>query len=45
MQRRAQWWLVITRPSAETKLPEHPNASRTLDSRTWSSHALSGENP
>ena len=45
MQRRAQWWLVITRPSGDTKLPEQPRASRTLESRTWSSQALSGEKP
>src|SRR5262249_21094924 len=45
MHRRAQWWLVITSPSGETKLPEHPSARRTLDRRTWSSQAWSGENP
>src|SRR5262249_20206464 len=45
MQRRAQWWLVITSPSGETKLPEHPCPSRTEESRTWSSHDWSGSNP
>src|SRR5439155_23539903 len=40
-----QWWLVITRPSGETKLPEHPPASRTEASRASCSHSASGENP
>ena len=45
MQPRTQWWLVITRPSGETKLAEQPPARRTEDSRTWSSHAWVGAKP
>src|SRR4051812_32689553 len=41
----AQWWLVITSPSAETKLPEQPPARRAEERRTWSSHAWSGAKP
>src|SRR5689334_21618459 len=42
MQLCAQWWLVITSPEAEMKLPEQPCASRTDERRTWSSHFPSG---
>src|SRR5690349_1204801 len=44
MQEWAQWWLVITRPSGETKPPEHPPASRTEESCASLSHCASGEN-
>ena len=40
-----QWWLVITRPLGDTKLPEQPPASRTDERRTWSSQAWSGLKP
>src|SRR5258708_6796211 len=45
MQPWAQWWLVITSPSGETKLPEQPPASRTDESRASSSHCESGAKP
>src|SRR3954471_17934598 len=45
MQLWAQWWLVITRPSGETKLPEQPPASRTELSCASESHCASGEKP
>ena len=45
MQEWAQWWLVSTRPSGETKLAEQPWASRADDSRTWSSHFWSTLTP
>src|SRR5262245_47113640 len=41
MHESAQWWLVITNPSADTKLAEHPCASRAEDSRRCSSHLSS----
>jgi hypothetical protein len=37
--------LVITSPFFDTRLAEQPRASRIDDSRTWSSHFWSGENP
>jgi len=45
MQACAQWWFVITSPRAETKLPEHPRARRTEESRTSSSQAGIGAKP
>ncbi len=45
MQLCAQWWLVITRPSGETKLPEQPPARRTEERRASSSHCASGVKP
>ena len=36
------WWLVMTRPSGETKLPEPPELNRTLERRTCSSHLSVG---
>src|SRR5258707_611850 len=45
MQLWAQWWLVMTKPFGDTKLPEHPPASRTADNRTWSSQSVEGPTP
>src|SRR4051812_38453954 len=45
MQLCAQWWLVITNPSGETKLPEQPPASRTELSCASESHCASGAKP
>src|SRR5712664_4073069 len=45
MQEWAQWWLVITSPSGETKLPEQPPASRTEESWASRSHCASGAKP
>src|SRR5262245_15202107 len=45
MHEWAQWWLVITRPFSETKLPEQPPASRADERRTLSSHSCVGEKP
>src|SRR5262245_54903098 len=45
MQEWAQWWLVITSPSAETKLAEQPWARRAEDRRTCSSQASSTLTP
>ena len=40
MQERAQWWLVMISPSADTKEAEQPGsrieARRTLSSQAWS---------
>src|SRR5437867_1588457 len=45
MQPRPTWWLVIMRPSGETKEPEPPSLKRTEASRTLSSHSLAGVKP
>src|SRR5688500_15928629 len=45
MQPRAQWWFVITRPSAETRLEEQPLPNLAEESRTLSSHAWVGSKP
>src|SRR5437868_3007161 len=45
MHRAAQWWLVITSPFGDTKLPEQPPAMRTAESRTCSSHSSLGAKP
>src|SRR5436309_2066906 len=45
MQPRPTWWLVIIRPSGETKEPEPPSLKRTEASRTRSSHSLPGAKP
>ena len=45
MQERAQWWLVMTRPSPETNEAEQPPPYRTAESRTWSIHWSDGVKP
>ena len=35
MSEYAQWWLVISRPSAEMILPVHPKSSETTASDSW----------
>ena len=45
MQPRPTWWLVIMRPSGETKEPEPPSMKRTEARRTWSSHSFVGSKP
>src|SRR3954452_5144922 len=39
------WWLVITRPSAETNEPEPPLLNRTADDRRCSIHPGVGAKP
>src|SRR5262249_29538973 len=39
------WWLVMTRPSGETKEPEPPLLKRTEDFWTCSSQSLEGSKP
>ena len=45
MQPRPTWWLVIMRPSGETKEPEPPSMKRTEARRSWSSHSVVGSKP
>ena len=41
----AQWWLVMTRPAAETKEPEHPSARRTVERCTRAIQAADDAKP
>src|SRR5208337_170183 len=41
----ATWWLVSTSPRGLTKEPDPPSLKRTLERRTWSSHARAGSKP